>query len=70
MESIKFVQNFIPELNSPEKIYELFRGLGYNNILDPSYKRKIEEFEFTKEERNKIKNIYTEPISKRSKAAC
>lgn len=46
MRSIEFVQNFIPELNSPEKIYELFRGLGYDKVLDPSYKRKIEEFEF------------------------
>jgi hypothetical protein len=35
MKSIGFVQNFIPELNSPEKIFELFRGLGYDNILDP-----------------------------------
>jgi len=36
MKLIEFVHNFIPELNSPEKIYELFRGLGYDNILAPS----------------------------------
>jgi len=55
------VQNIIPETDSPEKIYELFRFLGYpkDNILDPSYKRKIEEFEFAKEEREKVKEIYT-----------
>src|SRR4030043_395246 len=55
------VQSFISETDSPEKIYELFRGLGYpkDKILDPSYKRKIEEFDFAKEEREKIKDIYT-----------
>ncbi|MEW6416635.1 MAG: DNA methyltransferase [Nitrospirota bacterium] len=61
MDITKYVQNFIPEADSPEKIYELFRGLGYqkDKILDPSYKRKIEEFEFAKEEKEKVKDIYT-----------
>jgi len=59
MEPINFVQQFIPGLNSIEKIYQLFRELGYDNILDPSYKRKIEEFGLAKEERKKIQTIYT-----------
>lgn len=56
-----FVQTFIPQMDSPEKVYELFMGLGYpeEKVFDPSYKRKISEFEFAKEEREKVKNIYT-----------
>lgn len=55
------VQEFIPEIDTPEKIYELFRVLGYpdGKLLDPTYKRKIEEFEFTKEEREKVKDIFS-----------
>ncbi len=55
------VQSFVPQTDSPEKIYELFLSLGYpkDKILDPSYKRKIEEFDFAKEEKEKIKDIYT-----------
>lgn len=55
------VQSFVPQTDSPDKIYELFLSLGYpkDKILDPSYKRKIEEFDFAKEEREKIKDIYT-----------
>src|SRR4030043_1137270 len=55
------VQSFVPKTDSPEKIYELFLSLGYpkDKLLDPSYKRKIEEFDFAKEEREKIKDIYT-----------
>jgi hypothetical protein len=61
MDIIKYVQNFIPETDSPEKIYELFRGIGYqkDKVLDPTYKRKIDEFEFAKEEREKVKDIFT-----------
>jgi hypothetical protein len=52
---------FAVETDCPEKVYELFRVLGYpeDKVLDPSYKRKIDEFEFAKEEREKIKDIYT-----------
>src|SRR4030065_2746198 len=55
------VQSFVPKTDSPEKIYEMFLSLGYpkDKILDPSYKRKIEEFDFAKEEKEKIKDIYT-----------
>ncbi len=61
MDLKRFVQTFIPDMDSPEKVYELFRGLGYpeDKILDPSYKRKISEFDFAKEEREKVKDIYT-----------
>lgn len=55
------VQSFVPKTDSPEKIYELFLSLGYpkDKLLNPSYKRKREEFDFAKEEREKIKDIYT-----------
>ena len=62
MNDIKgFVQKIIPEIDSPPKIYELFRGLGYpsDKILDPTYKRKVKEFDFSKEEQEKVKDIYT-----------
>ena len=59
MDIKEYIQKLIPEIDSPEKVYEFFRGLGYSNILDPSYKRKIEEFEFAKEEKEKVKDIYT-----------
>ena len=56
-----FIQEFLPGTDSPEKIYELFRGLGYpeDKVLDPTYRRKIEEFELAKEEKEKVKGIYT-----------
>ncbi len=42
-----FIQGFLPGTDSPGKIYELFRGLGYpgDKVLDPTYQKKIEEFE-------------------------
>ncbi|MEJ5292419.1 MAG: DNA methyltransferase [Candidatus Methanosuratincola sp.] len=56
-----FVEEFIPKIHSVEDIYGLFKGLGYplKAILDPSYKRRISEFGFAKEEEEKIANIYT-----------
>ncbi|MGQ9570925.1 MAG: hypothetical protein ACUVUQ_08825 [Thermodesulfovibrionales bacterium] len=61
MDITKYVQDFVPKIDSPEKIYELFRGLGYpeDKVLDSRYKRKIDEFEFAKEEKEKVKDIYT-----------
>jgi hypothetical protein len=55
------VQNIISNADSPERVYNLFLSLGYpkDKLLDPSYKRKIDEFDFAKEEREKIKDIYT-----------
>jgi len=57
----KFVQDFIPRLGTPAQIYELFHGLEYpeEKILDTSYKRKMSEFGFSKEEREKVDSIYT-----------
>ncbi len=57
MERKEFISKFIPETISPEKIYELFRELGYpeDKLLDPTYKRKIVEFEFAKDEKEKVK---------------
>lgn len=61
MDIANHIQNFVPKTDSPEKIYELFRSLKYpkDKLLDPSYKRKIDEFEFAKEEKEKIKDIFT-----------
>lgn len=55
------VQEFIPGMDSPEKVYGLFRILGYpdGKLLDPTYKRKLEEFDFAGEEREKVKDIFT-----------
>ncbi len=48
-----FIQGFLPGTDSPGKIYELFRGLGYpgDKVLDPTYQRKTEEFELAREEK-------------------
>jgi hypothetical protein len=61
MDIANHVQSIIPKTDSAVKVYELFRSLGYqkDKILDPTYKRKIDEFEFAKEEREKIKDIFT-----------
>lgn len=55
------VQEFIPGMDSTQKVYELFRLLRYSQgkVLDPTYKRKIDEFDFAKEEKEKVKDIYT-----------
>jgi 23S rRNA G2445 N2-methylase RlmL len=56
-----FVEEFAPKICSVDDVYGLFKGLGYppEAILDPSYKRRISEFGFAKEEEEKIANIYT-----------
>src|SRR4030043_1904079 len=61
MQTESHVQSFVPKIDSSEKVYELFRVLKYqeDKVLDPTYKRKIDEFEFAKEEREKVKDIYT-----------
>ncbi|MCX8027678.1 MAG: Eco57I restriction-modification methylase domain-containing protein, partial [Thermodesulfovibrionales bacterium] len=55
------IQEIVFKTDSPERFYELFVSLGYpkDKILDPSYKRKIDEFEIAKDERQKVKAIYT-----------
>lgn len=56
-----FVESFLPRVSSIDQIYELFKGLGYPSevILNPSYKRRVSEFGFAKEEEEKINNIFT-----------
>ena len=48
-------------MDASAKVYELFAGLSYpkDKLLNSTYKRDIKEFEFSKEEREKIKAIYT-----------
>ena len=55
------ISKFIPRINSSKNIFELFRHLNYPKevIFDETYKRKLEEFDFKKEEKDKINNIYT-----------
>jgi len=55
------VSEFVPNIHSVEDIYQLFRRLNYPTeaIFDSSYKRKISEFGFAKDEEEKIANIYT-----------
>ena len=60
MDIKEYIAKFIPETDSPERVYELFHGLKYpkDKVLDSTYKRKIQEFDFAKEERGKVKDIY------------
>jgi hypothetical protein len=55
------VRELIKEIDSPQKVYDLFRELNYprDKIFNPSYKRRIEEFDFSKKGREKIREIYT-----------
>ncbi len=52
---------FIPKIASATEIYKLFQLLRYpeDKLFDPSYKRDIAEFDFKKDERDKIKAIHT-----------
>jgi hypothetical protein len=54
------LKEFISSLDSPEKVYDLFKELNYpkNKILDLS-KRDMKDFDFAKDEREKVRNIYT-----------
>lgn len=55
------VKNYIENLDSPKKVYDLFRKLNYpkDKIFDTAYVKKIKEFGFAKDEREKINKIYT-----------
>ena len=57
----KKVEKYLESINSPEDIYELFRKLNYPKeyILDSSYIKKLRNFSFAKDEKEKIKKIYT-----------
>ncbi|WP_414838307.1 Eco57I restriction-modification methylase domain-containing protein [Candidatus Nanosalina sp. VS9-1] len=54
------VQELLKEIDSPEKVYEFFEEIGYeNSTRDPSYKRDISEFNFKEKAEDKLENIYT-----------
>jgi hypothetical protein len=52
---------FISQIDSAEDIFQLFKMLNLPKdvMFDPSSKRKLDEFDFKKDERDKIKSIYT-----------
>jgi len=55
------VRDRIERLESPEDVFDLFRHLNYpqSSIRDPTFKRDIEGFDFAKDEKSKVKDIYT-----------
>jgi len=53
----QFIETHIPQMDSPEKVYELFEALGYKT-LDPSY-RGVEAWGLREKDRESIKEIYT-----------
>jgi len=53
----QFIESHIPQMDSPEKVYELFEALGYKT-LDPSY-RGVEAWGLREKDRESIKEIYT-----------
>src|SRR3989344_9210523 len=57
----KRVKDYISSIKNSEDIYSLFKSLNYPKeaIFDSSYVKKIKEFSFTSEEREKVKSIYT-----------
>jgi hypothetical protein len=58
MEQIKkFVEDFAPQFNAPQKVYDFFQGLGYKT-LSPDYTGK-ESFDLSKDEREFVERIYT-----------
>jgi len=56
MEVKQFIENHIPQMDSPEKVYSLFQGLGYKT-LDPSYKGK-EAWGLKEKDKESVKEIY------------
>ena len=57
MDIKQFIENHLPVMDSPEKVYELFKGLGYK-ILDTSY-RGIEAWGLRERDKEAVKEIYT-----------
>jgi len=56
-DSKNFVENYLPVMDSPEKVYQLFQGLGYK-ILDPSF-HGVESWGLQPKDKDLINNIYT-----------
>ncbi|MBU3958049.1 MAG: Eco57I restriction-modification methylase domain-containing protein [Nanoarchaeota archaeon] len=54
------LKEFISKIKNADGIYEFFKMLNYPKdiILDKSYKRKISEFEFRQDVKEKLKQIY------------
>ena len=55
------IKDRIERFESPEDVFDLFRHLNYpqSSTRDPTFKRDIEGFGFAKDEKSKIKDIYT-----------
>ncbi len=53
----QFIEEHIPQMDSPEKVYKLFQGLGYKT-LDPSF-HGIEAWGLREKDKEFIKKIYT-----------
>jgi len=55
------IEECIRHLDSPKAVYELFHKMNYpkDKIFNTSYVRNIREFEFAKDEKEKINKIYT-----------
>ena len=57
MDVIKqFIEEHIPKIDTPEKVYQLFAGLGYKT-LDPSYRGK-EAWGLKEKDKESVKEIY------------
>jgi len=54
---INFIEKHVPQMNSPEKVYQLFEGLGYR-VLDTSYKGK-EVWGLREKDSEVVEDIYT-----------
>lgn len=52
-----FIEEHIPHMDEPKKIYELFQGLGYKT-LDPSYRAK-KAWGLKEKDKKIVKDIYT-----------
>jgi len=58
MEQIKqFVEDYIPKMDSPEKVYQLFKGLRYET-LDLGFRAKA-VFDLPEKDKETVKKIYT-----------
>lgn len=55
------IRDRIERLESPEDVFDLFRHLNYpqSSIRDPTFKRDLDGFDFAKDEKSKVKDIYT-----------
>jgi len=52
-----FIEEIIPQMDSPEKVHKLFHGLGYKT-LGPSFRGK-EAWELREKDKESVREIYT-----------